>query len=134
MPSVISRRQVYINGAWLGSDETVESGSQLFVQEAVTANQTNLAIAGAFANAKLKYFAAHATVDMSLHTNEATTGTPQEKIFLKAGLTYEWSLTESWLGEVGDSAASPFDGNVTSFFVTNTTAGTLTIIGIVDPT
>ncbi len=132
--NTLNKSAALANGSSVGTAEAVTSGANVFISEDIPANQTNLPVAFAFANAKLKSFVAHATVDMSVHTNEASSGTPQEKLFLKAGKPYIWSLTESFLGEVGDSAASPFDGDVTSLFVTNTTAGTLTISAIVDPT
>ncbi len=116
------------------SSETVTSGSQINISESIPASQTNLPIACAFANAKLKCFAAHATQNMTLHTNDVSGGSPQEKITLVANQWYTWSLTGSWLGETGDSVASPFDGDVTGLYVTNTTAGTLTIRAVVDPT
>jgi len=112
--------------------ETFGSGPR--IDEAIPANQTNLAVAFAFANAKLKRFTAWSDVNMTVYTNEASSGTPQEKIVLIANKRYHWSLTESFLGEAGDSAASPFDGDVTGLFVTNTTAGTLRIRALVDPT
>lgn len=132
--NTIKRQFVNAAGASIGSDEVVTAGGNPYVSEAIPANQTNLAVAFAFTNAKLKSFAAHSDQDCTIYTNEASSGAPQEKIVLKAGLTYEWSLTGSFLGEVADSAASPFDGDVTSLFVTNTTACTLTVSAIVDPT
>ena len=114
--------------------ETVTSGSQINISEAIPSSQTNLAVACAFANAKLKSFAAHATVAMTVYTNQASTGTPQEQINLIAGQWYTWTLTGSYLGAVAAAAASPFAGDVTGLYVTNTTAGTLTIRAVVDPT
>jgi hypothetical protein len=126
--------EITFGSTTIRASETVSSGSEIAISEAISANQTNQLVALAFANAKLKSIYIHSDVTMSLHTNEASTGTPQDKIFLVAGSAYKWSLTGSFLGEVGDSAASPFDGNVTALYVTNTTAGTLTIRGLVDPT
>lgn len=134
--SMIGRTQFASpNGTLFGDDDTTESGQVIYISEAVPSNQTNLEFGSfAFLNSKLKAFAIHATQDCSVFTNEASTGTPQEKFYLKAGKSYVWSLTQSFLDEVGASAASPFDGDVTKLFVTNTTALTLTVMAVVDPT
>lgn len=132
--SIVLERAITYGATTIRKSETVSSGQEILINESVPANQTNLQFALAFTNAKLQSFFAYSDVAMSLHTNEASTGTPQDKIFLLAGVPYMWSLTASFLGEVGDSAASPFDGNVTALFVTNTTAGTLVIVAVVDPT
>ncbi len=136
MPSIINRKQVVLpSGAIIGSDETVTAGQMIHLSESVPSSQTNLAIAGAWADAKLKYIAFHSDQDCSVHTNEATSGTPQEKVYLTAGKLYEWSLTDSYVAEVGVATnPSPFDGNVSGLFITNTPALTLTVIAIVDPT
>lgn len=131
---IVTKELNYSGSSSIRGTDTTTSGSELVLDESIPANQTNLAVAFAFANAKLKSFFAWSDVAMSVFTNEASTGTPQEKINLIAGVPYYWSLTDSFLGETGDSAASPFDGNVTSLFVTNTTAGTLKIRALVDPT
>lgn len=132
--NTLSKSATLANASTVGTAETVTSGSNPFVSEVIPPSSTNLPVACAFVNAKLKSFVAHADADMTVYTNEASSGTPQEKIVLKAGRAYIWSLTESWLGEVGDSAASPFDGDVTGLFVTSVAGGTLTISPIVDPT
>jgi len=132
--SHILTHEINASSTVIRGQETVTAGSEVNISEEIPLNSTNLAVACAFANAKLKSFFAYSDVTLSIFTNEASTGTPQEKINLVAGIPFIWSLTQSFLGEVGESAASPFDGNVTSIFVTNTTAGTLVIRALVDPT
>ncbi len=118
------------NNTVVGSVDVVTSGANPVVRESILANQTQLEVdQGAFINAKLKSIILHATVDMLLETNDAET--PQDTIHLKAGKALLWSLNDSYFGV---SNASPFAGNVTKWFVTNTTAGDLTISPIVDPT
>ncbi len=121
-------------GAVIVKSEDVSNEVGLALSAAIPANSTNLPMAFAFANAKLKSFFAQSDQDLSIFTNEASSGTPQDKIFMKANVPYIWSITGSFLGEVGDSAASPFDGDVTSLFVTNTAAAQLEIRAIVDAT
>jgi len=127
-------KEISVDGMTVRSSNSVNPGARTIISEAIPANQTDLEVACAFTNSKLKRFIAYSDVAMTILTNENVGGTPQDKLFLLAGQMYDWSLTGSFMGEVGDSAASPFDGNVTSIFVTNTTAGTLTIIYEVDPT
>lgn len=127
--NTITVQATMANGTVVGTAETVTSGSNPFVSELIPANQTDLAVAFAFTNSKLKSFVAHSDVAMVIETNDGSS--PQETIHLVAGKTYEWSLTGSYMGS---SAASPFGGDVTGLYVTNTTTGTLTVSAIVDPT
>lgn len=114
------------NGAnTISKSNTVSQGGELEINEAIPANQTNLSVAFAFVKAKLQYIMLVADVNMTLKTNSS--GAPQETINLLAGFPYFWELA-------GGYFANPFIGNVTSLFVTNTTAGTLQIRGLVDVT
>lgn len=109
---------------------TVTSGSLVKISEDIPANQTNLPVACAFANAKLKALFIIATAAMTVYTNDVSGGSPQETIHLIANVPYCWALGGSCIG----SDASPLAGNVTGLYVTNTTAGTLDVRAVVDPT
>lgn len=110
---------------------TKTSGQLIRIAEAVPANQTNYAVACAFAVAKL--VAVYATwinadgtaTPVLLETNSG--GSPQESLTLKGG-----GFPLAWNSDA--PTAVPFAGNVTGLFVTNTTAGTLYFAALVDPT
>jgi len=112
----------------ISGSETLSWGSGPQISELIPSNQTNLAVAFAFTNSKLKAIAMSSDVNMTVKTNDGSS--PQETITLVAGIPYIWTLTGSYIG----SAASPFGGNVTGLYVTNTTSGTLTVAALVDPT
>lgn len=112
----------------IGGSETVSWGAGPQIDEAIPSNQTDLLVAFAFTNAKLKAIIITADVNMTIKTNSS--GSPQETLTILAGVPFMWSLTASSIG----AAASPFAGNVTALYVTNTTAGTLRIRSSVDPT
>ncbi len=126
--NTITSQGTLANGAIVGSTDTVTSGSNIFISESIPASQTNLLVAFAFTNAKLKSFIIHATAAMTVKTNSSTI--QQETFTLLADKAYVWSLTGSSIG----AAASPLLGDVTALYVTNTTAGVLTVSAIVDPT
>ncbi len=120
------------DGTIVGSPETIASGALHVISEDIPSNQTDLPVALAFANAKIKGFFIHATVNMTVYTNDTHSGSPQEKFNLLAGQLYEWSLTGSYIGSGAN--ASTLGGNVTALYVTNTTAGKLTVVVPYDPT
>ena len=113
--------------------ETVTAGASPGISELIPAPSTNLQVAFAFTNAKLKSICIYSAVDMTVYTNDASTGSPQETIHLLAGIPFLWSSTQSYIGA---SNPSPFAGNVTSIYVTlgGLTDSTLNIRAIVDPT
>lgn len=130
----VTKEMVVANNPPIRAADAVASGSGPIISELIPVNQTNLPMAFAFANSKLKSFYAYSDAAITIYTNEASSGTPQEKITLPVGKAFYWSLTDSFLGAVGDSAESPFAGDVTGLFVTNTAAANLTVVAIVDPT
>ncbi len=107
----------------LGGDINEAWPEAALVSAPILANQTNLPVAYAHTNAKLKSFFIMATKDMTVYTNDVSGGSPQETIHLKANDPISWRLSASSIG----AAASPFGGNVTVIYVTNTAAGELTI-------
>jgi hypothetical protein len=101
----------------------VESSFRL--QEAVLDATTNKQFLFAIDVSELKAFSMQSTVNMTVYTNDAGTGTPQETFTLLANnpVIFEVSI---------DSAI--FAGDVTSFYVTNTSGsdGQLNIIAAVN--
>lgn len=72
----------------------------------------------------MKAFAMQSTVDMTVHTNDAGTGSPQETFVLTAGVPVIW--------EEGEVAI--FAGDVTALFVNNSSGsdGQLNVIAGLD--
>jgi hypothetical protein len=113
--------------ALISKTEVVSAGAGPPLDESIPAASTDLAVAFAFAVAKLKAIFIQADRDMTIKTNSS--GSPQETIALKAGQPFMWSLSDGYF-------AVPFAGNVTSLFVTLAagTASVLQIRTVVDPT
>lgn len=128
MPTLTITHEINDGASTTRLTETITAGLMPVLSEAIPANQTNLEVHLEFLNAKLKGFIIWSDVAMTIETNDG--GSPQETITLVANSPYYWNLAGSRMG----SAASPFAGDVTSIFVTNTTAGTLNIRPVVDPT
>lgn len=122
------KRGVTAGGVTLEKTQDLSSGQLIVLSEPIPANQTDLEIAFAVAAAKLKGIYILSDVAMTIQTNDGTT--PDDTITLIAGQPYQWGLGGSVIG----SDASPLSADVTSIFVTNTTAGTLDIRALVDPT
>ncbi len=109
----------------LSNAVAVTSGAAGSISEAIPSNQTDLATAWAFTKTKLKAIYIVSDVAMTLETNSGSA--PADTITLTANVPVVWDSTQTFI-------ANPFAGNVTSLFVTNTTAGTLTIRWVYDPT
>lgn len=61
--------------------------------------------------------ALYASGDVTVYTNDLSSGSPQDTIPLKAGQVLEWTLATDLI------ARCPFSGNVTTLYVTNAGAG-----------
>ncbi len=106
--------------------ESNTAGSEVNVSELIPANSTDLVVAFAFLVAKIKSF--YITSDVAMTVKTIHSGSTQETITLLAGQAMLWSLADASLLPL------PFANDVASLKVTNTTAGTLNIRTIVDPT
>ena len=111
-------------GSITASQKTYSADGHTQLDLAVPANQTNMLVALVIDVSQLKSIVIKSSVDMTLEFNNSTTGVPT--INLKAGVPYIWN-TDSY-----DSLLLSAD--VTALYVTNTTAGTLELSAIVDPT
>lgn len=110
----------------LTGTEVVTSGAANNLDEAIPSNQTDLVVAFSFTKAKLKSFFILSDVAMTVKTIHG--GSTQETITLTAGQPIQWTLLDAAL------MANPFADDVASLKVTNTTAGTLQIRTVIDPT
>ena len=101
----------------------VESSFRL--QEAVDDAETNKQFLFAIDVSALKVFSMQTTQDMTVYTNDAGTGTPQE--------TFTMLADQPIIFETGIDSAI-FAGDVTSFYVTNASGldGQLNIIAAID--
>lgn len=114
-----------------GVTSTKTSGQIVRISEAVPANQTNYAVSLAFTVAKLvAVYVAWANDDGTAATAlvETNSGSAaQESFTLRGG-----GPPVQWNADF--PTAVPFAGNVTGLYVTNTTAGRLSVLALVDPT
>lgn len=92
--------------------------SEVSVDQNFPAASTNVAITLAFTVANVQYCFLLSDVDMTLKTNSS--GSPANTINLKAGRPYRWCISDGY-------NALLFTVNVTSGFVTCTSAGRLRI-------
>jgi hypothetical protein len=115
---------ISVEGVRIAGARSITSGNRIQLNEDIPANQTNLQVALAFNYTKLKAYQLLSDVDMTLEFNNSTTGVPT--VTLKAG------VAQTWHDEM--AAANIFTANVTTLYVTNTTAGNLRCDFFVDPT
>jgi hypothetical protein len=94
---------------------------------AISANQTNKAIDYQLVIARAKMLVLMATVDMTVKTNSS--GSPANTFSLKANEPFVWTVDQGTLQD--SSAVDVVD--ITHLYVTNTTAGTLSIRSLYDP-
>lgn len=121
-------KSVNAGGAIVSKTITQEWGGNQNLDEDIPANQTNLEIAFELTVAKLKGFYMVSDVNMTVETNNGTT--PDDTFTLIANEPVQWDASMSGWCPV----ATLFSADVTALFVTNTTAGTLTVRAIYDPT
>jgi hypothetical protein len=107
------------NGAAVSGETAISSDSEANMSRAIAANQTNLALDFQFPTGagRIRSVYLLASVAMTIKTNSS--GSPQETLVLAAGQPVIW--------QYGSGATCPFavTANITKFYVTNTTAGTL---------
>lgn len=94
------------------------------VSATLPANQTNHAVATAFAHTKLLACLIYSTVPMTLETNDG--GTPIQTFPIGPDKPLVWAS--------GMPNANPFTSAVTGFFLTNVLAGEFVAYLVVDPT
>lgn len=117
--------RTYNDGAEvLTKNITVTSGATVAIDESISANQTNLLVALNIDVSQLKSLFILTDVAMTLKTNSS--GSPDDTISMVANVPLEWKND--------GYHTCPLTVDVTGLYVTNTTAGTLKIRGLVDPT
>lgn len=102
----------------------VEASAGLSIDESIGASQTDLEIACSIDQSELVGLSLLSSVDMTIETNDGSS--PDDTIALKANEPLDWHATSIH--------ACPLSADVTSIFVTNTTAGTLKIRAVMDAT
>lgn len=103
-------------GNSIGLTLTAGGSAQTTFDVAIAANQTNFEIDCAIPVApELQAFLLVATQNMTIKTNNS--GSPTDTINLVAGIPFFW---------IGNGSI-PLSGAITKLFVTNTTAGTLSV-------
>ncbi len=114
----------------IGGLETITSDTQFSADIAVPAPSTNKVINLAFTQANLKSLCLYCDRAITLYTNAASTGSPQDTIALLAGQANVWSLAHDLIG------TCPFSDNVTVIYATlaSGAAATLKIRAIADQT
>lgn len=105
---------------------TVEktAGAEINIEEAISANQTNLAITLALDVSAMKSLVISSDVAMTLKTNSS--GSPADTINLTANVPIVWHATNGF--------ANILTTDVTVLYVTNTAAGTLKLYALQDVT
>ena len=121
MASITVRSLIKYNGQSV-IDNTVTHTVQnvTILDEDIADPSTNLEIALAIDVSALKHFSMTADQTLTVYTNAAGTGAPQETFTLTAGLPIIWNE--------GDTAI--FAGDVTSIFVTNA-SGSATVLNLI---
>ncbi len=114
----------------IGGLETVTSDTQISADIAVPAPSTNKQIDLTFTKANLKSLCLQCDRALSVYTNAASTGSPQDTISLLAGQANVWSLAHD------GSGTCPFSDDVTAIYVTlaSGSAATFKIRAIADQT
>ncbi len=112
----------------LGGGATTHSAAALaeVLAESIPENSTDLQVDIAFPKATLVVLYMLATADMTIETNNS--GTPDDTINLKANAPLIWVAADAYHANPVNNA------DVTKVYVTNTTAGTLDIRALYDPT
>ena len=122
--SAVVTEKIVVGGESLGGAVTISGGLNVGINEAIPASQTDLEIIFALDVSAVLAFFIICDQDITIETNNGTT--PDDTISLTANVPYWW--------RVGSAEAFALGTDVTSIFVTNTTAATLKIQAIVDPT
>lgn len=108
------------SGVNIQLSETPEGNAEINFDQAVPiAANTHYVIA--FTRANLKSLCIYAADVVSIYTNAASGGSPQDTIVMVAGQALVWTLATDGLTKC------PFSGNVTSLYITNATAATVAV-------
>lgn len=111
-------------GSITATQKTYSADKHVQLDQTVPANSTNLLTALTLDVSQLKSIIIKSSVAMTLEFNDSTTGVPT--LALVAGVPYIWN-EDSY-------DACLLTDDVTALYITNTTAGTLELSAIVDPT
>jgi hypothetical protein len=103
---------------------TSTSGTEKNVSEAIGASQTDYLVAWTCDYSQLQSLYIYSAVAMTIETNNGSA--PGQTITLAAGKPYVWYY--------GSGITCPITVDVTALYITNTTAGTLEIRSLEDPT
>jgi len=117
--------QVNNRGTVVGSDQTFTGGLEANLSESIPENSTDLLVAWSVDVSQIQSIIIEASADMTLETN-AIDATGGNTISLLAGVPYVW--------HTGSYFANLLTLDVLKLYITNTTAGTLEIQCVVDPT
>jgi hypothetical protein len=89
------------------------------ISESVATAQTNVPFLGFVADrSQLTSLMLHSTRNITLYTNDLSSGSPQDTIALVALVMKEWSLAKDGI------SACPFSNDVDSLYLTNASGGT----------
>jgi hypothetical protein len=106
-----------------GSTDTADGEDNRDIVLSSSAEQrVDLAISAS----RIKHLWLSSTVDMTIRTNDAATGTPIDTLSLVAGHATDYSAASG--------ATGPFSVDVTAFYVTPASAGTLYVRVLQDST
>lgn len=117
--------QVNNDGTVVGSPQTFTGGLEANLSESIPQDQTDLLVAWSVDVSQIQSIIIEASVAMTIETN-AIDATGGNTLSLLAGVPYVW--------HTGSYFANLLTLDVLKLYVTNTTAGTLEIQCVVDPT
>ena len=116
--------QINNNGTVVGSSQTITGGAEANLDEPIPQDSTDLEILYSLDVSQIKSIVILADQAMTLKTNSSSV--PDETLSLLANDPYEW--------HTGSLHTNLLATDITSLFMTNTTAGTLKIESTIDPT
>lgn len=102
----------------LSGTQTEIGNLEVNVNQQIPANSSGLQVSAAFTAANVQSIFMVCNQNITIQTN--STSAPGNTIALKAGIPLLWSVSAGYF-------SNPFTANVTSFYVTNTTACKLQI-------
>ena len=118
-------------GKSLSQNNTITDNASGTISEGVAASQTDYLVAIVIDITQLQAFYMQSDQDCTVEFNDASVPVPL--ISLKANEPFVWSKNIAAYFNVAVTEA-PFTADITKLYVTNTTALTLDILWIVDPT
>lgn len=114
------------SGASVSKTATVTGGLESNVDEALSASSANVTINWQLDQSACQGLMIVATNAVTLCTNDLSSGSPDQTLELTADKPYTWAY--------GDYASCPITTDVTALYASCTTACTLSIRALVDPT